>query len=735
LTDIRVLIAGMGLITPLGSGVDRNWNALLKGKTGIGELTLFPTANDLFFPVGEVTESFSPEGPPRTHQLALMAAEEAIEHTEGPPDAIVMGSTTGGMSRTEALLNEKPLALGLFSYHGAGSVAEYLALKLKCKGPVITVSTACSSGGAAIAMALALLKTGKFKKILAGGAESLCRLTYFGFHSLQLIDPHGSRPLDRDRRGLTVSEGAGMLLLEGKDKAMDPEAIEILGAGLSCDAYHPASPDPDGSGALSAMKHALKDAGLRPSEIDYVNLHGTGTVDNDLAEAKAFNRLFDDEQPLVSSVKGAFGHSLSAAGAIEAVVSAKCVEAGMAPGSVGCHTPDPRLKLNPLKESVVAPIRTVLSNAFGFGGSNVSVVIGRSREAQGETQGETHSSPSPVPMPLAVAGIACISGAGHTSETLNAFSKGLNCQGLLSEKEISRSLSTRAVRRLKRLSRMGLSLATAAFENAGNHKEPGAVFFGTGWGGLSETHDFLNQLYETNERFSSPTDFMGSVHNATAGRIAVKFGATGPNITTTGGDYSFEQALMSAHLMATGQDKSVLVMGADEFHPELSGLFDASVRKAQTHSDGGGALLVKRGKTGAGPKLEPLFYENANENPHVISSLVQCLGGVKRINLDFGAVFAGLPAASRIMGKKQLDLFIQTAGFNGPVIDYRHYLGEFASASAVATVLAASLLKSGKIPSTLTKNETVDLNGKGIILLGLGNFVTAVAVHNGKGSS
>ncbi len=728
MTDIRVLITGMGLITPLGSGVDRNWTALLKGKTGIGELTLFPTAKDLFFPVGEVTKSFPPEGPPRTHQLALMAAEEAVEHTEGTPDAIIMGSTTGGMSRTEALLKKKQLTPALFSYHGAGSVAEYLALKLKCKGPVITVSTACSSGGAAIAMALALLKTGKFKKILVGGAESLCRLTYFGFHSLQLIDPHGSRPLDRDRRGLTVSEGAGMLLLEGKNKAMDPEAIEVLGAGMSCDAYHPASPDPEGGGALSAMKGALKDAGIGPSEIDYVNLHGTGTIDNDFAEAKAFNRLFDGEQPLVSSVKGTFGHSLSAAGAIEAVISAKCVEAGMAPGSVGCHTPDPRLNLTPLKESAVAPIKTVLSNAFGFGGSNASIVIGRSRK--------THGSPSPLPVPLPtpleVTGIACITGAGHTSETLNAFAKGLNCRGLLSEKEISKSLSTKTTRRLKRLSRMGLSLATAACGDTGSTKKPGAVFFGTGWGGLSETHDFLRALYETDERFSSPTDFMGSVHNATAGRIAVKFSATGPNITTTGGDYSFEQALMSAHLMATGQDKPVLVMGADEFHPELSGIFDASVRKAETHSDGGGALLVGRIKTGSGPKLESLFYENANENPHVISSLVQCLD---KINLDFGAVFAGLPAASRIIGQKQLDLFIQTTGFNGPVIDYRRYLGEFASASAVATVLAASLLKSGEISSTLTEKESVDLNGKGIILLGLGNFVTAVAVHNGKSSS
>ena len=721
MTSIRVLITGMGLITPLSKGVDRNWDALLKGKTGIGALTFFPTADDLFFPVGEVTEPFSPEGPPRTHQLALMAAKEALENTVGPVDAIVMGSTTGGMSRTEALLKEKETDPSRYACHGTGSVAEYLALELNCKGPVITVSTACSSGATAIALALLLLRTGKYEKILAGGAESLCRLTYFGFHSLQLIDPQGSHPLDRDRKGLTVSEGAAMLLLEGNSGPMDPEAIEVLGAGLTCDAFHPASPDPEGSGALSAMARALKDGGLNPGDIDYVNLHGTGTIDNDLAEAKAFNRLFPEEKPLVSSVKGAFGHSLSAAGAIEAVVSAKCVKEGTAPASVGCRIPDPQLNMNPLKKSTRAPIRTVLSNAFGFGGSNASLVIGRSRNEK---------VPAFIPpAQLEVAGIACITGAGNTSQTLKAFLGGQTCQGLLSDQEISQALSPRAVRRLKRLSRMGVSLAGAAMKDAHEENEPGSIFFGTGWGALSETHDFLEELYKTDERFSSPTDFMGSVHNATAGRIAIKVKAKGPNITTTGGDYSFEQALMSAQLLATDDDKPVLVMGADEFHPVLSKLFNGSVAQTDTPSDGGGALMVRSAGTGSGPRIKFLFYENPHENPHVVSSLVSCLGGAERIKLDFGTVLAGLPAESSIMGQKQLNSFIQITGFNGPVIDYRRYVGEFASASAVAAVLAVALLKSGKISCELTQKEMFDLKGKGILLLGLGKFITAVAVH------
>ena len=711
----------MGLITPLGKGVEQNWRALLKGNTGNGKLTLFDTPEDLSFTVGEVSLPMPPGELPRTHKLALIAAREAMEHAEVPPDAIVMGSTTGGMSLTEILLKEDHRDPALFAHHGAGSVAEYVAKELKCKGPVITVSTACSSGAAAIALALLLLRTGRYRRILAGGAESLCRLTYFGFHSLQLIDPNGSHPLDRNRRGLTVSEGAGMLLLEGKTQIQDTDGIEILGAGLTCDAYHPASPDPEGNGALSAMKYALKDGDITLSEVDYVNLHGTGTIDNDLAEAKAFNRLFGKKKPLVSSVKGAFGHSLSAAGAIEAVISAKCIETGIAPASVGCVTPDPELRMNPLKQSAHAPMKTVLSNAFGFGGSNASLVIGRSRGGK--------AMESKPPAPFVVTGLACMTGAGNTSRTLKIFSKGLRCRGLLSEKEISQSLSPRAARRLKRLSRMGLSLADAALEDSKEGIKPESVFFGTGWGALSETHDFLKALYETNQRFSSPTDFMGSVHNATAGRIAVKLNAKGPNITTTGGDYSFEQALMSAHLLATHDDKPLLVMAADEFHPVLSGLFDGSVARAGTPSDGGGALVVRRAARGADPQLAPVFYENAHENPGVVTSLVRSMGDAEKINHDFAAVFVGLPAASRAVGRNQLNSFLQITGFGGPVIDYRRYVGEFASASAVATVLAVALLNTGKIPHGLTEKESIDLRGKGILLLGLGKFVTAVAVH------
>ena len=717
----------MGLITPVARGVPETKASIMNGVRGIGPVTLFPVPRDRSLPVGEIHESFEMEGLPRTHQLALIAAEEAMADSKDAPDAIVIGITTGGMDLTEEHLKRGDTSRDLFKYHATGSVAEYLAAKLKCKGPVITISTACSSGTAAIKIALEMLREEKVKNVLVGGADSLCRLTYYGFNALQLIDPDGARPLDINRRGMTVSEGAGMLLLEGKDRAPDNTMAEILGAGLSCDAYHPSSPDPEGTGALAAMRAAIKDARISPSDIDYINLHGTGTIDNDLSEARAVDRLFAEDKPLLSSVKGAFGHSLAAAGAIETVISAMGISDSFVPGNTGCNTPDPELRLNPVIEPIERDIQTVLSNSFGFGGNNASVVIGRPEEKRVSisSQGPPH---------LAVVGCACITGAGKTRMTEKTVSEGRNCRGILLDKEVSEDLSPKTVRRIKRLSRLALSLAIAAHKDSGVSDAPNSLFFGTGWGPLSDTYDFLTKLYESEEHFTSPIDFIGSVHNAPAGLIAIGFGATGPNITTTGGDYSFEQSLMAASLLTKGRDELILVVGADESHEILSALFDDSVSGGQTPSDGGGALCLRRADTSSPPRtgsstglrLFPSFFEYSKDNPSIILSLIDSLGGPDRIKRKYGAVFAGIPGSHRDTGSNQLSQFLAGSDFEGPVIDYRRLTGEFASASAVATVLAVCFVREGKIPASLCGKKSSSLNGKGVLIIGLGKFVTAV---------
>ena len=721
MTGVRVYISGMGIVSPLGHGITETKNALKKGLTGIKPLTLFSTPSNQPLPVGEIPGSIEDEILPRTHQLAFLAAEQAMAECDKTPDAVVLGVTTGGMLTTEALLKKKARDPNLFRYHGTGSVAEYIASRYQCSGPVLTVSTACSSGTVAINIAFQMLRTGIVRRVLAGGADSLCRLTYYGFNALQLIDPEGARPLDQNRRGMSVAEGAAMLLLVANEP--DNAVAEVLGAGISCDAYHPVTPHPGGKGALAAMQDAIQDAGISIADIDYINLHGTGTLDNDLSEAMAINTLFPQKKPLMSSVKGAFGHSLAAAGAIEAVISAISISDSLVPANTGCSFPDPDLKLDPLMQPSNRRINTVLSNSFGFGGNNAAVVIGAcdKNEPAGVSTGNE---------PLAILGCACVTGAGNTKRTMENINDGKTCKGMLPVQEISANLSDQNVRRLKRFPRLALSLAIGAHENSGGTDMPSEVFLGTGWGALSETFDFLTRLYETGEQFPSPTDFIGSVHNAAGGQIAMQFQSTGPNITMTGEDYSFEQSLMVASLMSHDINESFFVIGADESHAVLSRLFDRSASGDAALSDGGGAFCLKRGQSPFGLYMSFLFYENAAHNPEVISSLIQRLGGPQLINDRYGILLTGIPTACRSEGERQLQNFLSLTGYKNPMINYRKIIGEFASSSAVAAVMAVKFLEDGRIPGPLINGDTLHLNERGALIIGLGDFITAVEVMN-----
>jgi 3-oxoacyl-[acyl-carrier-protein] synthase-1/3-oxoacyl-[acyl-carrier-protein] synthase II len=258
---------------------------------------------------------------------------------------------------------------------------------------------------------------------------------------------------------------------------------------------------------------------------------------------------------------------------------------------------------------------------------------------------------------------------------------------------------------------------------------PASVFFGTGWGGLSETHDFLTKLFASNERFTSPTDFVGSVHNAAAGHVAIHFKATGPNVTMTGGDCSFEQALLSASLLTRNSDDPLLVIGADEYHEKLSPLFDASVAQAGVPADGGGALCLMPATSTSPLQIYPSFFSYAGNNGKCIAELINALGGRERIKDEFGAVLAGIPAAQREKGEEQLHEFLSLTGYHHPVIDYRRFVGEFASASAVAAVLAVLFVEAGEIPGNVCHQGPVPLRGRGVLVMGFGNFITAVEIR------
>lgn len=712
---VRAFVCGTGIVSAAGVGVEATWDALRQGTSRLTPLALFPAAHTPPLPVGEVRDAPEVDGLPRTHALAWAAAREALAATALIPDALVLGSTTGGMPTTERLLETGERRPEAYRHHAVGSVAAWLARRLLCRGPVITVSTACSSGTAALKIALELIRCGQARVVLAGGADALCRMTYYGFHALQLIDPDGARPLDRDRRGLSVAEGAAFVLLVAAESPPAGALAELAGAGWSCDAYHPAAPRPDGAGALAAMRDALADAGMTASALDYINLHGTGTPDNDLAEARAVRTLCGDPPP-VSSVKGLFGHALGASGAIEAVVSALGIDRGFIPGNCGCRVPDPELGLVPALSGQSRPVRSVLSNSFGFGGNNASLVLTAPRSAGA-------ARPPRPPARLSVLGSACLTGAGPLEETLARYWRGEPFPGRPDLAAVRTEVPAGQLRRLRRLSRMALLLALAARQAARTAAAPGGIFFGTAWGSLTETHDFLKKLFDSGERFTSPTDFVGSVHNAPASQAAIFLGATGANVTVSGGDQSFEQALYTAGLVLRAGDPPALVIGAEEDHDILSPRLDAAAT-----ADGGGAFLLDPRGGETGPELAPVHFAFNPGGSDGLPALIESLGGAERIRGRFGAVFAGLPAGDRSGGEARLERFRRETALSAPVVDYRRLTGEFAGASAVAAVLAVETVRRGALPPALAGGKDPRLEGKGILLLALGECIAAVEV-------
>lgn len=295
--------------------------------------------------------------------------------------AVVLGTSTGGLLQAEAAYARRdagghlPADFRYMETLNASSTAVYAALRLGLNGPAWTVSTACSSGAKAFAAAERLIRTGLVDAAVVGGCDSLCLTTLAGFGSLQLLSGAPCRPFDVARDGISIGEGAGLALLERADAPAAAGRVRLLGYGESSDGHHMSSPHPAGLGAERAMRDALARAGLAPAEVDYLNLHGTATPANDEAESQAVRRVFGDAID-ASSTKAWFGHLLGAAGAVEALVCVLAIEAGLKPGTLNLATPDPACAIRVLADNVEAPVAVAMSNSFGFGGSNCSVVFG-----------------------------------------------------------------------------------------------------------------------------------------------------------------------------------------------------------------------------------------------------------------------------------------------------------------------------------------------------------------------
>jgi 3-oxoacyl-[acyl-carrier-protein] synthase-1 len=295
---------------------------------------------------------------------------------------VFMGTSTSGMLQTELAYRRRDPVTGAlppdFRYaqtQNSFSLADFVRRYLGLTGPAFVVSSACSSSAKVFGHAARLMAAGVCDAAVVGGVDSLCLTTLYGFHSLGLTSRAPCRPYALDRDGISVGEGAAFALLEKPGAARAPGATLLLGVGESCDAYHMSSPHPEGAGAKIAMRLALASAGLAPADIDYVNLHGTATKANDASEDQAVFDLFGGATP-VSSTKGSTGHLLGAAGITEAIVSLLAIEQGMLPGGIHTQALDPALRCHYLTHNCDVRVTRVLTNSFGFGGSNCSLVLG-----------------------------------------------------------------------------------------------------------------------------------------------------------------------------------------------------------------------------------------------------------------------------------------------------------------------------------------------------------------------
>ena len=379
----------------IGRGLDQTLSALKEQRSGLAPST-FDTV-DLKTFVGEVAgldyvklpAQFS-EYDCRNNRLALLGLMQdgfeeavctAIKKYGSRRVGVFLGTSTSGILQTELAYRKRDPVTGAlpsdFIYRttqNTYSVADFVHRYFDLSGPSVAVSSACSSSAKVFSSARRMMEAGLIDAALVGGVDSLCLTTLYGFNSLELLSNEPCRPYDAERNGLSIGEAAAFALLEKAPQGCD--GIMLLGIGESSDAYHMSSPHPDGLGAKIAMQDALNMADMAPSDIDYINLHGTATPSNDAAEGIAVHALFGSNTPC-SSTKGATGHTLGAAGGIEAVISALALEHDFMPAGLNTRQLDPALKLDYLLQSRKQKIKRVLSNSFGFGGTNCTLIFGR----------------------------------------------------------------------------------------------------------------------------------------------------------------------------------------------------------------------------------------------------------------------------------------------------------------------------------------------------------------------
>jgi 3-oxoacyl-[acyl-carrier-protein] synthase II len=633
-------VTGVGLVTSLGLDAPTTMRRVLAGDRGFADVTVFPIAPYTVRVAAEVVgleraaAGLVPDGDApwsRSDMLAALAAAEALAGARGQGLAgsegleaggeLWMAASTGGMLETEGLLSKlftgglEQADPALLRCHPISSPADRLARSCGPFARATTVCSACSSGALAIGLGASRVRRGQARWVLAGGIDALSRLTYTGFGALASLDPLPCRPFDRDRKGLTLGEGAAFLVLEAEDAAVARGATilgEVAGYAVACEANHITQPEASGRTAGRVMAAALADAGVTPEQVGYVNAHGTGTPLNDPMEAAALGRLLGARarEVLISSQKGQIGHTLSAAGAVEAAITLLSMAQGVVPPSGGLTNPDPAIELRLVgRVAERAEVDVALSNSFGFGGTDASLVLARRGVG---------APPARRDQKLVITGAAALGPLGELSgEACEAYADPGGALGALGAAQIAAGaedprarLDPAAGRRLDRAARQMARLTLMALGNAGEGGgEEVGIVAGSAFGTGDEASAFLARIEAKGPRFAPPLDFPNLVPSSPGAHAAIVAGLRGPALTVSDlGTTALASLAVAVDLLQDGRAGALVAAAAEPPSQVVERALAAACSSVGEgpRGHGGGAVVVEAASRAAARGARPL---------------------------------------------------------------------------------------------------------------------------------
>lgn len=672
----RVVVTGVGAITAQGATAGEFWDSVRDGRSAIRRVRHMSMAGYRTEIAGEVQVDSTPRSdylqPGGFHDRAidftLKAADEAMAGCgvavgQIPAErwGVVFGTCNAGLLAGRewyaARQNGEEADPSLVLLVSPQSFSEAISAAFGLRGPVLSVDTACAASANALGYAQSLIRSGQADAVLTGGADAMSDILVSGFNSLESLSPEPAAPYSIDRKGLSLGEGAGMLVIMRADLAEElgaPILAEMLGYGLSADGYHPTAPHPEGRGAARAIQTALKQSGVEPGEVDYVNSHGTGTAKNDPAETAATKVGLGDAaayKVAVSSTKSMVGHLLGGAGAAEGIITVQAIANQVVPPTANFTEPDPECDLDYTPNVARAmKIDVALSNNFAFGGANASVLFAR----QGA---RADGPPAPKTDRIVITGLAALTPAGTDLDALwEAYTSGRDCTEVEDGIRLGRVPLTASEflsgKERKRVDRLGLFAVIGSrlvLQDAGleltdaNRTRVGAVI-GTGVGPMESMEEFSRGILAEGAEGANPAVFPNTVYNAAGGQVAIKVGTLGSASTVTAGHGAGASALCYGFdLTRADHADAVICVGADTLTDTVVSAYRGLGVLAG--EDGGGMALAEAGVAILAERLGSATARGATPYAEIAGTAITCdAEGIGRIDRDG----AGLEAAMRL---------------------------------------------------------------------------------------